>query len=89
MTHTSIVERTAAYVRENFLYMRPDVEITSDARLLERGIIDSLGVMELVSCLEQNFGVRLDDDSITEENLGTLDAIATFVLSQNAASPVA
>jgi acyl carrier protein len=89
MTHADIIERTTAYIRDNFLYMRPDVAVQSDARLLERGIIDSLGVMELVSFIESTFGVTVEDENITEDNLGSIDAVAAFVMTRTATSSAA
>jgi acyl carrier protein len=74
-----IVTRTRAYIRENFLYMRPDAPLDEDTPLLGAGILDSVGVLELIEFIEQAFGVRVDDDAMTEENLGTIRAIAAFV----------
>jgi acyl carrier protein len=79
MTVDSVLQRTRAYITENFLYMRKDVQLGDADSLLERGVIDSMGVMELVQFLEKEFGIHVKDDDITEENLGTLAAIAKYV----------
>ena len=79
MHSAQIIERTRAYVAENFLYMRPDFKLGETDSLLERGIIDSMGVMELVAFIESEFGVSVGDDDVTEENIGSLRAIAAFV----------
>jgi acyl carrier protein len=75
-----VLERTREYISENFLYARPDFVIGNQDLLLGRGIIDSLGVMEIVQFLADEFGVVVNDDEITEENLGTLASIASFVV---------
>jgi acyl carrier protein len=49
---------------------------------LDRGIIDSMGVVELVQFLETEFRVEIRDDDITEDNLGSLAAIASFVAAK-------
>lgn len=82
MTTESILACTRGYVAENFLYMRKDFELSDDDSLLDRGIIDSMGVIELVSFLEQEFGIQVGDTDITEENLGSLTAIARYVGSK-------
>jgi acyl carrier protein len=46
---------------------------------MERGIVDSMGMMELIDFLEEQFGVQPADDEITEENFATLARIAGFV----------
>lgn len=87
MTDLEIICETRAYVIENFLYMRPDFIPADDDSLLGQGIIDSMGVMELVQFLEQEFGVTVSDDEITEEHFGTLAAIGRYVASKLPASP--
>lgn len=69
----------ASYVRENFLYARPDYPLGDEDRLLDDGIVDSMGAVELVGFLEQQFGIAIPDDEITEDNFGTIAAIAGFV----------
>jgi acyl carrier protein len=82
MNSSQVIERTRAYVVENFLYMRPDYQIGDNDSLLERGIIDSMGVMELVSFIETEFGIAVGDDDVTETNVGSLRAIGSFVASR-------
>lgn len=79
MSRDEILARLRAFVDENFLYMRPDFKLHNDASLMGNGIVDSMGVMEMIAFLEDEFGVVVEDVDITEENLGTLDAIASYV----------
>jgi len=83
MDEAAILERTRAYVHETFLYMRPGFALEDQDRLLQRGVIDSMGVMELIAFLRSEFGVVVADEDITESNLGTLADIARYVASQN------
>lgn len=85
MSTSHLLERTRAYVTDNFLYTRPDYPLGADESLLEAGIIDSMGVMELVEFLQAEFRISVLDDEITEENLGSLNAIAGFVAAKQAA----
>ena len=78
----AVAERTRAYVRENFLYMRPDWKLGNDDPLLGSGVIDSIGVIELVEFLQEQFSCDITEDEITERNLGTLAAIARFIVSK-------
>ena len=82
MNQAHVIERTRAYITENFLYMRRDFRLDEDDSLLGRGIIDSMGVMEVISFLETEFGVEVPDDDITEENLGTISAISRYVTAR-------
>src|SRR5258706_16035513 len=59
--------------------MRPDWKFGDDDPLLGAGVIDSIGVIELVEFLQSAFKVKVADDEIVEQNLGTLTAIGRFV----------
>jgi acyl carrier protein len=49
------------------------------ASLLQGGVLDSLGVMELVAFLQAHFHLDISDDDLVPENLESIDAIAGFV----------
>lgn len=72
-------EAIKTYIVENFLF--GDTEpLTSDSMsLLDNGIIDSTGVMELVAFLEQDFGLTIADEELVPENLDSVENLSTFV----------
>ena len=79
VTEAQIVDETRRYITENFLYARPDRVVGEHEHLMERGIVDSMGMMELIDFLEERFGVQPADEEITEQNFATLARIAAFV----------
>jgi acyl carrier protein len=83
----NIGNKVREFLRENFLYLRPDLHLGDDDRLLERGIIDSMGIVELITFLEESFDVQIAEDEISEANLGSLSAIIGFVAAKVAARP--
>ncbi len=68
-----------AYIEENFLYLHPGVELKDGDDFLTLGIVDSLGFVELVEEVQARYGVAVEDVEITEENFGSIDAIAGYV----------
>lgn len=82
---TQIRDKIRAYLDENFLYMMPDMVLDDDDRLLERGVVDSMGIVELLTFIEDQFGVKAADDEISEANLGTVRSIVRFVAAKMAA----
>lgn len=86
MTSTNGDIRAAlrAYIQENFLYMEPELELGDGDDLLTLGIIDSLAFVELVEEVQARFDVAVDDVEITEENFGSIDAIAGYVEAKRA-----
>jgi acyl carrier protein len=63
---------------ENFLFGRP-FELSDDASLQDAGIIDSTGVLELVTYLENQFGVIVGDDELLPENLDSINRLTRFL----------
>jgi acyl carrier protein len=47
--------------------------------LLESGLIDSMGVLDVVQFIEQKFSFTVEDDDLTSENFQTIDGIANFI----------
>jgi acyl carrier protein len=82
ITESRIKTRLRAFVQENFLYAMPNFELRDDDLLMERGVVDSMGVAEMIAFVESEFGVFLSDDEITEANFGSLSAIVRFVSSR-------
>jgi acyl carrier protein len=82
-TEAAILTDVRDFVVKEFLYMRPNFTLGDDDSLLKSGVVDSMGVLEVLNHLEEKFGVRPEDDEITEANLGTLRAIARFVVAKS------
>lgn len=53
--------------------------VSDDHALLDSGLIDSMGIFELVSALEQACGVTIDDDELVPENFNSINDIAALV----------
>ena len=83
---TDIRTEMRAFIEENFLYLRPDVELADGDDFLALGIIDSLGFVELVEEVQSRYWIAIDDVEITEENFGSIDAITGFVERKRAAA---
>lgn len=80
--HTSqseITMRVRSFVQENFLYMHSNFQLADDDSLLEKGVIDSMSIVEMISFIEHEFGVNAMEEDISEANFGSLAGIAHFV----------
>lgn len=67
------------FIGENFLFRDDGDALTHDASLLDAGVIDSTGVLELVCFLETEFGIDVTDDEMLPENLDSIRAITGYV----------
>ena len=78
-TQSDILDRVRGFVKENFLYMYDDFELGDEDRLLEKGVIDSMSIVEMISFIEKEFGVHAMEEEISDANFGSLSGIARFV----------
>lgn len=81
----SVKETMRQFVRENFYIADPD-HLSDDTSLLEQGIIDSTGILEVVAFLESTFGIIVEDADMIPENLDTISGIAAYVLRKRVAA---
>jgi acyl carrier protein len=68
-----------AFLAENFVLGADLERLPASASLIETGIIDSTGVLELVAFLEEAYRIRISDAELLPENLDTIDNILHFV----------
>lgn len=80
---TSAEDRIAAYV-STLALGEQSAPITPEASLLDSGLIDSTGIIEVVSFLEAEYGIAVADEDIVPENFETVRRIAAFVESKRA-----
>ena len=71
------------YLVKNFLPMKPDAAIADDYGLIEHGVLDSLGVAEVIEFVQSEFGVSVADEDITEVNFGSLAGMVQYVSGQD------
>ncbi len=74
-----VIEEIRQFVVENFLFGQSSAIPDEDASLLENGVIDSTGVLELVSFLEEQFQVQVEDTELVPENLDSLRNLSGYV----------
>ena len=72
------------FVRGNF-YVSDATSLTDAASLLELGVVDSTGVLEIIGFVERSFGIQVEDDEIVPENLDSIDRITDYVARKRGA----
>ncbi len=68
-----------AFIVENFLFGDDSQPLDPDMSLIDNDLVDSTGILELVSFLEQHFGIAVADSEIVPANLDTIGRIAAYV----------
>jgi len=75
----SVEKKLRIYVLENYLFSDDQSELDSSDSFMEKGIIDSTGIMEVVFYLEEEFGVKVVDEEMVPENLDSINNLVAFV----------
>ncbi len=68
-----------AYILENLMFSDDGSVLVDDASLLEQGVIDSTGVLELALFLETQFGIAVKAEDLLPQNFDSVDSMTRFV----------
>jgi acyl carrier protein len=69
------------FIIENFLFGNSD-GLNDDTSFLEEGIIDSTGILELITFLEEEFATKVDDEELIPENLDSINNVLSFLATK-------
>ncbi|MEL7657060.1 MAG: acyl carrier protein [Bacillota bacterium] len=64
---------------ENYLFGIDSDELSDNSSFLDLGILDSLGILELIGFIEKEFGINVADTEILPENLDSVEFATSFV----------
>lgn len=82
VSESSILSRVRSFAQGNSLYRQHGYVLDGDDRFLEKAALDSKYMAAMIAFIEDEFGVHVSDCEITPDNLGSLDAVARFVVSK-------
>ena len=78
----NIKEKVKDFIRNNFLLGDESKQVYDDDSLLENGIIDSTGVLELVSFIEETFNIKVEDEELIPDNLDSVNKLIIYINSK-------
>ena len=71
-------EKIKNFIIDNFLFGE-EKGLTNDTPFLEEAIVDSTGILELVSYMETEFSIIIKDEELTPENLNSINKVTNFI----------
>ncbi len=74
-----IREQLREFIIENFLFGSEDNGLNDDDSFLETGIIDSTGILELVSFIEEKFEFEVDDEDLVPDNFDSVNKLVSYI----------
>lgn len=78
LTLDLIRQQIHEYIQINFLYDGDEEALDDTEPLLEQGVVDATGVLEIALFLEETYGIHVGEDDLAPENLDSVDNIALF-----------
>jgi len=66
-------------ILEDYLFTDDDKALTDDMSFLEEGILDSMGILEIIMYLEEQFEVTVAEDEMVPENLDSIDNLLAYI----------
>lgn len=81
MNESEVREKVRTFILSNFYVADPSV-LKDDMSLLEAGIVDSTGVLEVITFLEGEFDMSVADQEMVPNNLDAVNHITKYVLSK-------
>ena len=67
------------FLISNFLFSEDAVRFSDEDSFLEKGIIDSTGILELIEYLEDTYSIAIEDDELIPENLDSMNNVEAFI----------
>jgi acyl carrier protein len=82
---SAIRQQIRDFITANFLFGQGAETLVDDQSFLETGVIDSTGVLELISFLEQQFEIAVEDQEVVPANLDSVSQLVDFIQRKKAA----
>ncbi|MDZ7344717.1 MAG: acyl carrier protein [candidate division KSB1 bacterium] len=85
----SVQEQLREFIVAQFMYEQNNKSLDPDDDLLNQGIVDSMGILQVVNFMEEKFGIHVNDEEITPENFRSLRTLTDLVMQKNGAAAMA
>lgn len=74
-----IYEQVRDYLRQNFLFGADVSDLDDSASLIEQGVVDGTGVLELVLFVEETYGLTVEEQDLVPEHFDSVNNIVAYV----------
>jgi acyl carrier protein len=81
-TGTDVEQRVRQFIIDNLRWFGSPTTLTSEYPLIDNDVLDSMAMFEMITFIEDGFGIQIGDDELVPENFETITAIARLVLGK-------
>jgi len=78
----SVENKIRSYILENYLFTDDQSMLDSNDSFLQKNILDSTGMLEVIYFLEDEFGIKVRDEEMIPDNLDSVSRISAFLSSK-------
>ncbi|VAW73210.1 Acyl carrier protein [hydrothermal vent metagenome] len=80
----SIEKEVRSYIMENYLFTEDESALSNTDSFLEKGILDSTGILEVIYFIEDEYEIKVADDEMVPENLDSVERLVAYVARKQA-----
>jgi acyl carrier protein len=78
MDTASLAQEVRSFIAAEYLLGRDD-DLADNASFLEEGILDSTGVLQLISFMEETYGIKVEDEEVVPDNLDSINKVVAYL----------
>lgn len=78
-------QRLRSFILENYLFTEEQTALDDSISFLDTGILDSMGILELIDFLDEGFAIKVEGDELVPENLDSINSLIAFIGSKQQA----
>jgi len=82
----SIEQEVRSYILENYLFTDEDSALSNSDSFLEKGILDSTGILEVIYFIEDEYEIKVADEEMIPENLDSVERLVAYIGRKQAAN---
>lgn len=79
MSNPDIKKALRIFILENYLFTDDEAALGDDDSFLDNGILDSMGILELIDYLTEDLSIDVDGDEVTPDNLDSINKVVNFI----------
>ena len=85
MNLDEVRQKLRHFILENYLFTDDQAALNDDDSFLDGGVLDSMGILELIDYLDEGFGIKVEGDELVPDNLDSINSLIKFISSKSSA----
>ena len=79
ITIDNVRQQLRSFILENYLFTDDQSALDDNASFLDGGILDSMGILELIDYLDETFSIKVEGDELVPDNLDSINNLIAFI----------